>query len=684
MKPELLLPVGNTESFYAAVEGGADAVYLGLRSFNARGRATNFFPNQLQSLLKEANQLNIKVYLTLNTLIKNNELLKLLDILYLLSQTKISSIIIQDWGVYYFLKKYFPNLPIYASTQIGIHNSVGVNFADSLGFERIILARELTLYELEKISRKTNIELEIFAHGALCYSFSGECLFSSFLGGMSANRGLCRQPCRRIYHMPEKSGYFFSLKDNQLIDFLPEILKLNISGLKIEGRMRSAEYVYQVARAYRMAIDDPQKIGTAKEILKYDFGREKTAYFLGRDIKNAITKNPYIGIFIGEIAQNTPDSFSFKTLHKLKIMDRLRILPETGSDAKAIKIKEMWKNEKRCSHIEIGEQVKIQTDKIKVEKGDKVFLIGLAEIKFKNKFVLQGKRLKLQLSSEKKKNILGKIGSRKILKREELFVRIDSLKWLGKIFFDKIDFLILNLSKSEWTELDFRKNFLRKNLHKIIIQLPKFIPEDDLIFFQQLVETCFREGITDFMLNHLYQKLLLPDSTRITLCTSENVYALNDVTIQFLKEEFIKFNIYAFENDHQNLIAGKDRKGIVPLFFVPELFYSRMPVFLNSEDTSLLQQLPDTPRQAKAHSFIDKSLKYKKVVKDGITIIVPEIPVSILQHKNKLFKEGFRRFLIDFSHQHPSQKTFNRILKKYQTSSSEYPSTIFNFKDGLR
>ena len=671
MKPELLLPVGNTESFYAAVEGGADSVYLGLRSFNARGRAPNFTPNQLQSLLKEANQQKIKVYLTLNTLIKNNELPQILDILHLLSQTKISSIIIQDWGVYYLLKKYFSNLPIHASTQMGIHNSIGVNYTDSLGFERIILARELTIHELEKISRKTKIELEIFAHGALCYSFSGECLFSSFLGGMSANRGLCKQPCRRIYNLSNKSDYFFSLKDNQLIDFLPDILKLNISGLKIEGRMRSAEYVYQVARAYRMVIDDLKKIEVAKEILQYDFGREKTAYFLGRNIKNAITKNPYIGIYIGEISQSTPDSFSFKTLHKLKIMDRLRILPETGSDAKAIKIKEMWKEEKRCSQIKIGEAVKIQTDKIKVNKGDKVFLIGLAEIKFKNKFTLQGKRLKLQFSSEKKKNISGKIGSKKILKREELFIRIDSIKWLGKIFFDRIDFLILSLSKSEWTELDFRKNYLRKNLHKIIIQFPKFIPEDDIIFFKQLAITCIREGITNFLFSHLSQKQLISSSTNIRFYTSENVYALNDASIQFLKEEKIWSYIYPLENDFQNLTFGKDRKGIVPLFFVPELFYSRMPVFHSHKDT-------------KAQSFEDKSLIYRKIIKDGITVIVPEIPVSILQHKNKLFKSGFRRFLIDFSHLNPSQKTFNRILKKHQTSSPEYPSTIFNFKDGLR
>ena len=176
MKPELLLPVGNTESFYAALEGGADAIYLGLRKFNARDRAKNFTVNQLQSLLKESEKNKINVHLTLNTLIKNQELPELLDTLYLLSQTAISAIIIQDWGVYYLIKKFFPKLKIHASTQMKTHNSIGTEFLLDKGFERVILARELTLSELKEISRKSKIELEIFAHGALCYSFSGMCL----------------------------------------------------------------------------------------------------------------------------------------------------------------------------------------------------------------------------------------------------------------------------------------------------------------------------------------------------------------------------------------------------------------------------------------------------------------------------------------------------------------------------
>lgn len=343
MKPELLIPVGNPEAFYAAITGGADAIYLGLRDFNARGRARNFAPNQLQSILKESEKENIKVYLTLNTLIKNNELPKLLDTLFMLSQTSISAIIIQDLGVYYLINKFFNKLTFHGSTQMGFHNSLGSEFAYEKGFERIILARELTFPELQNISKSSKIQLEVFAHGALCYSFSGMCLFSSFLGGMSANRGLCRQPCRRIFNAEHGSEYFFSLKDNQQIEIIPELMKMKIRSIKIEGRMKSAEYVHQVTRAYRMVIDDPEKIEQAKEILKFDLGRQKTSYFLGGNIKEAITHEPYTGYQIGEISQINEEYFEIKTDFNLKQRNRIRILPQDGTDSNALKIKEIKK-----------------------------------------------------------------------------------------------------------------------------------------------------------------------------------------------------------------------------------------------------------------------------------------------------------------------------------------------------
>ncbi len=170
---------------------------------------------------------------------------------------------------------------------MGDHNSVGVNFAVSKGIVRTVLARELTMPELEKIAKESKAELELFVHGALCYSFSGMCLFSSYAGGQGANRGLCKQSCRRLYQEGEEQHALFSLKDNQQLSNLEQICELGIHSLKIEGRMKSADYVFQVCKAYRMALDNTAKMQEAAEMLELDTGREKTSYFLGGDISDS-------------------------------------------------------------------------------------------------------------------------------------------------------------------------------------------------------------------------------------------------------------------------------------------------------------------------------------------------------------------------------------------------------------
>ena len=233
-RPELLAPVGNIESFYAALNAGADAVYLGLPEFNARVRASNFTRPMLRFALKKAHEKNVRVYITLNILLKNKELAQLFDLLSFLDVIGVDGIIIQDWGVYYLARKYFSRLNLHASTQMGNHNSEGVNYGFSKGIVRTVMARELTMPELELISQRSKADLEVFVHGALCYSFSGMCLFSSYLGGQGANRGLCKQSCRRVYQEGGEQHAFFSLKDNQQVQNLRKLMSLNIRSLKIE------------------------------------------------------------------------------------------------------------------------------------------------------------------------------------------------------------------------------------------------------------------------------------------------------------------------------------------------------------------------------------------------------------------------------------------------------------------
>jgi putative protease len=340
MKPELLLPAGNIESFYAALEGGADAIYFGLQDFNARRRAKNFSIQQLPAMVSLAQNKKVKLYIALNIVLKNEELPAIFLILHQIQKAGVDAVIIQDLGILFLIRKFFPKLKIHASTQMSIHNSVGVNFAQKSGIDRVVLARELTWKELTEIRKRTKAELELFVHGALCYSFSGLCLFSSFLGGMSANRGACKQPCRRIYNIEDEQKYLFSLKDNELIDFLPQLTENGIGSLKIEGRLKSADYVYTIAKAYRMALDNPSQLKEAKQILKRDIGREKTSYFPGGKVNDAITQMPNTGMFVGYITEKNDNQFSFTSFIPPEEIEKIRVCSPDGQKQESLKIEE--------------------------------------------------------------------------------------------------------------------------------------------------------------------------------------------------------------------------------------------------------------------------------------------------------------------------------------------------------
>ena len=659
-KTELLLPVGNTESFFAAAEGGADAVYLGLRQFNARNRADNFTHNQFLALLREAKKRDINVYLTLNTVIKNRELPELLDILHFLSKTTVSAIIIQDWGVYYLVKKHFPNLILHASTQMGFHNSAGTSFARKAGFERVILARELTMPELQPVSTQDHVDLEMFIHGALCYSFSGSCLFSSYIGGMGANRGLCTQPCRRVFEVNNEKKYLFSLKDNELINSIPELTKLGITSFKVEGRMKSAEYVYRVAKAYRMVIDDHDKKDEAGKLLLYDMGRQKTSYFAGGDVSEALSGFPDTGLFIGTVTGCSSAAIKIETSHPLETGNRIRIHSRLTDYRKVLKIKDIQAEEENMFTIKSSLQ--------EVRKGDRVFLAGLRDRKFPDKFETPEKPVTVGMPENNKRAILNKTGKLSKPGKEQIFLRIGDLKWMRKIRFDEINGLIINLPKEDWKDLDTSAHYLKKNAGKIWIELPTFIPEKEVSYYQTLVYDMLKNDFNQFMLGHLSQRVIIPSNA---LCsTNENVYPFNDAAIMFLNEQNIRNYIYPFENDFENLDQLKQRDGIVPLYFYPRLFYSRMPVNIDTQGGIDFRD--------------DRGEHFRRFVRNGITIVVPNVPVSLLQYKSKLVSKGFRKFLIDLSFEKPSGNILQKLIKRLKHSEQVQPSTNFNFVKGLR
>ncbi len=261
-KPELLAPAGNREAFEAALGAGADAIYLGAGSFNARRNADNFSPEDLRAVCRDAHLHGVKVYLTANTLVFPGEMHEALATVADASAAGIDAAIVQDVGLVSVLRRELPMLELHASTQMNIRDKRGIEIARRLGCTRVTLARELSLARIAELA-KLGMDLEVFVHGALCICQSGQCLFSSLIGGRSANRGLCAQPCRLPYKMVDEEGrklsnegqYLLSPRDLAGIDMLPQLIEANVASLKIEGRMKSPEYVSTVTAVYREAID---------------------------------------------------------------------------------------------------------------------------------------------------------------------------------------------------------------------------------------------------------------------------------------------------------------------------------------------------------------------------------------------------------------------------------------------
>ena len=265
-KVELLAPAGNIESFYGAIGAGADAVYLGGDRFGARAYADNFTIEELQSCIRYAHVHGKKIYLTVNTLLKERELQELCDYLSPIYEAGLDGVIVQDVGVLSLIRQNFPELELHASTQMTITASYGAELLKQMGVCRVVPARELSLEELFKLKQDTGLELETFIHGAMCYSYSGQCLFSSVLGGRSGNRGRCAQPCRLPYRVSCKGRsteecYPLSLKDMCTIEYLPELIDAGIDSFKIEGRMKKPEYTAGVTAIYRKYIDICQAEG---------------------------------------------------------------------------------------------------------------------------------------------------------------------------------------------------------------------------------------------------------------------------------------------------------------------------------------------------------------------------------------------------------------------------------------
>ena len=418
---ELLSPVGNFECLKAAVQNGANAVYFGASSFGARAFAGNFDDEELNSAINYAKLRGVKTHLTLNTLVKENEFNDAYNLAKKAYEYGIDAIIVQDIGLAKKLIQDFPEIEIHASTQMTTHNLDGVLQLQKLGFKRAVLSRELSIDEIKYISENSNIDLEVFVHGALCISYSGQCLLSSMIGSRSGNRGKCAQPCRLPWSISskhlDKQGYLLSPRDLCALEFIPELINLGITSFKIEGRMKSPEYVATVTRIYRKYIDlaynnsKPYIIdeNDKKDLLQvFNRGGFSTGHLSSKSNKNLVyeKRQNNMGIYLGKISKYN----SSKGL----ITSQLATCVELGDsisfeheNTKYTISELMNKNKQNIKSANVSDIVTFGRMKGNINVGDEIYkinsktLLDYAKLSYSKEYIKQDLTCNIKIKKEK-------------------------------------------------------------------------------------------------------------------------------------------------------------------------------------------------------------------------------------------------------------------------------------------
>ena len=373
---ELLAPAGNIEALKAAVMAGCDAVYLGGNNFGARAFSKNFSNEEIVEAINYCHIYGVKVYITVNTLIYDDEVDDFLKYIEFIHKNNVDAVLIQDLGMFDLVRKTFPNLELHASTQMHIHNLDGVKVMEKLGMKRIVLARETSIDDIKEIIKNTKCEIEVFVHGALCISYSGQCLMSSLIGGRSGNRGTCAGSCRLKYDVIDldgnklnKGSYPLSTKDLNSLEYIGDLIDAGVSSLKIEGRMKSKEYVYKVVSIYRKAIDNYYKY--SKVIINDEdmielrkiFNREYTKGFLNNtyndDIINGYRPN-HMGVTVGKVLDYKKGIAKIKLTDNVSIGSGLRVIDK--SNDVGINVNDFYINNKLVKEAHQGDVISIKVN----------------------------------------------------------------------------------------------------------------------------------------------------------------------------------------------------------------------------------------------------------------------------------------------------------------------------------
>ncbi|MCK9582849.1 MAG: U32 family peptidase [Endomicrobiales bacterium] len=695
---ELLAPVGSKEAFVSAIRAGANALYVGMPGFNARMSASSLSVYDLSVMLAFAKEKGVKVYIALNTLIKHEEIAEVVKSIARIEPLMPDGFIVQDLGVASIIKNYFPQINMHASTQMAVHNSMGVDFLAGHGFKRVVLARELSFSELKLIAKNSTVELEVFVHGALCFCISGQCLFSSFIGGLSANRGRCTQPCRRLWKSGTQTGYLFSPKDLELASYIGKLKEIGISSLKIEGRMRSSEYVYKTVKAYRILIDAPKSgfedaLKEAKSILLEDTAREKTTcLFSGRDTNIFAPKDAQcMGNLIGKINNISQNGLEIKVDSEKCLInagDRLRVANPQKDTTIAFSVKEFTQDGLRytfefrdTAEFSVGNPVYKTIDVMCDQKDLEKEINGLyASYAQKN----TGGKIKDSEISQKYTSLISNVWKEnkaaiaETAKEQTLWVRFANLEW-----FDILPAANKNLKHAFYLtkeNLHGCEKIPGKFLSNITFELPPFIAQRDIPVFKEKIDALVALGVTSWVLNNVSHFGFFKVS-ECTLSAGQFLYTWNAYTAAFLSTVGVKNITASWEDDFLNIrkmcAPGLGKNTVVYIYGHAPIVRSRM---LEKEN---IGQEVISSYNASQEMESKTIVELLPIYESGLALLIPKKPISFLNAQRKLIECGINNFGVDLTYIAPNKKFLDELFNAYKTQENMPDTMRFNIKRGV-
>ncbi|MDR0683996.1 MAG: U32 family peptidase [Spirochaetaceae bacterium] len=699
-KIELLAPAGSVEALNAAVSCGADAVYLGLKNFNARLRSANFTYAQFEDALRSLHSQGRRLYVAVNTVFEQREADRMYQTLKYLSKSGCDGIIVQDFGVVLMARSCFPALKIHSSTQMNVASSKAANLLSKEGVTRAVLARELSFEEIKAVRANTNIEIEVFVHGALCVSESGLCLFSSYLGGKSANRGMCTQACRRLYSRGGGSGYYFSPLDLQLLEKMPALVKAGVNAFKIEGRMKSADYVGCVVRAYRLALDvilggggDAGEeeavrgsIAKAAELLKNDFARQKTVFHFDGSAGGAGEwLNPMrdggTGVKLGVIGKVRNKDGLRLALIKRTVEDAGKVIPKAGDSVRIHRADDSERASHKVKYVENETDGAFWTDiPAGFAAGDSVYLVSVKEMSRRWAPLLQkdkdGKYASRQPGFEKAPSIKFPPAKKETQKcfPEGLYVSVSLVEDMYIAQSVKPQALILSASAGNITRLLNERKPLPFKAADTILSLPPFFAEGELAFYEPALDSLLEAGYSRYIVNNLAHIPLLKNKNAAIVC-GPCLYTFNRFAVSFLSGHQLNFFVTPLENNRQNLertFAVNERGGVfVTVFAYPRLFRIRASL-RDSGDLYDFSEFSDQRGEV-----------FRLVHEDGSSSVIPARAFSIVDKIPFLKYSGFKRFIVDFSGPALRKADYRAVMKAASEASVLNGASRFNWKDGF-